>query len=187
MPSVRGLRALSEGFGRGAQGEGQHKEAKQGRPRRARASPSQLPLKRRTSDPRSPLPTPPPPQFMKIDVEGFEREVLTGAQGLLERRNVWFIAAGAATRALLSAARGPRLSEWARVSKVSCGSRGRQGSVAPKTQQPTDPPKPLRGECGDRRGGRREGIPQARGAPWPEETIAPPLLQSPVGPLGFRV
>jgi hypothetical protein len=31
---------------------------------------------------------------MKIDVEGFEPSVLKGAQGLLSKRNVWFISAG---------------------------------------------------------------------------------------------
>jgi len=34
-------------------------------------------------------------QFMKIDVEGFEHNVLMGAEGLLKRHNVYFIAAGA--------------------------------------------------------------------------------------------
>jgi FkbM family methyltransferase len=33
-------------------------------------------------------------QFMKIDVEGFEAEVLKGAAQLLDNHNVWFIAAG---------------------------------------------------------------------------------------------
>jgi hypothetical protein len=31
--------------------------------------------------------------MIKIDVEGFEQPVLTGAQALLQKRNVWFIAA----------------------------------------------------------------------------------------------
>lgn len=33
-------------------------------------------------------------QVIKMDVEGFETEVLKGATGLLQRHNVWFIMTG---------------------------------------------------------------------------------------------